>query len=103
MSGYKAGLDGGQVDDMHNLWKLYNREEIVDKLNVLCPGHGFTKESLKIPMLILWLQNEDVCDDPDFMRKVRFYGYVRMDRCPPKKKDRPKRRKRRRRKRGRTT
>ena len=56
---------------MGELWKLYDRIEIVQKLDVLCPGHGFTKTSHKIPMLVKWVQHQAKRDDPEFIRRCR--------------------------------
>ena len=85
--GEEAGLDVGQIDTMTILWKIYDRGQIVDRLNVLCPGHRFTKRSLKIPMLILWLQNEDTTKNPEIIRKIRSYPIARLDKMPTKKKN----------------
>ena len=100
---YEAGIDVVRTQDVLYLWKLYNREEIVNKLNVICLGHGFTKNSLKIPMLILWMQNEDVIKNPVIIRKARSYSEKRLSHCPPRitRKER-ERRKRKRRNKGKT-
>ena len=91
MAGYKAGLDGGQVGGIQKLWKLYDREEIVDRLNVLCPGHGFTKDSLKTPMLILWIQNEAIANNAEAKRRISCYPSAWLYRIPPERNDRSKR------------
>ena len=43
----KAGLYDRAL---YILWRLYDREEIVDRLDVVCPGHGFVKTGRKIRM-----------------------------------------------------
>ena len=91
MAGYKAGLDGGQVGGIQKLWKLYDREEIVDRLNVLCPGHGFTKNSLKTPMLILWIQTEAIANNAEAKRRISGYPSARLYRIPPERNGRSKR------------
>ena len=97
---YEAGIDVVRTQHVLYLWKLHNREEIVSKLNVICPGHGFTKDSLKIPMLILWIQNEDILKNPVIIRKTRSYSFKRLDHCPPRvtRKERKKRKRKTRRK-----
>ena len=85
IAGDEAGFDVGQIDDMLTLWKLYNREKIVNRLNVVCPGHAFGKTSLKIPMLILWIQHEDIGENQEILRKIRSYSDKRLDHVPTKK------------------
>lgn len=91
MAGYKAGLDSGQVIGIQKVWKLYDREEIVNRLNVLCPGHEFTKVSLKIPMLILWIQNEDIANNAEAKRRIARYPSAKLFHVPPERNRRPKR------------
>ena len=95
---YEAGINVVRTREVLYLWKLQSREEIVNKLNVLCPGHGFTKDSLKIPMLILWMQNEDIKKNPVVIRKARSYSGKRLTHCPPPitRKEREKRKRKRR-------
>ena len=61
-----AGLDVGDLVDMRSLWKLYDIGQIERKLDVICPGHGFTSRGPKIPMLIKWIQNEDLVKNQAF-------------------------------------
>ena len=96
-AGSAAGFEGGQMVDMSQLWKLYDREQICDRLNVVCPGHGYKKTSDKIPMLILWIQHEDIMDNPEILRKIRSYAPARLGRhSSAKRRPRKTRRKKRR-------
>lgn len=93
----QAGLFGLMLR-IHGLWRLYDKEELVDRLNVLCPGHGFTKRSHKTPMLILWMQNEDMKNNPEVMRKIRKYPEDKLFGVPTHRKAKKIHRKKRHRK-----
>ena len=97
LAGCAAGFDAGQMSDMRALWKLYDREQIFDRLNVLCPGHGYKKTSNKPPMLVLWIQHEDILENPEILHRIRSYGPARLgndsaEKKAPRKKRRRKRR-----------
>lgn len=92
-----AGFDAGQLGMMSQLWKLYDRGQIVDRLNVVCPGHPYKQTSAKTPMLVLWIQNEDIVENPEILRKIRSYAPKRLCRNSAEKRNpRKKRRKKRR-------
>ena len=84
-AGSRAGFHAGQLDDMNVLWKLHNREQIVDRLDIVCPGHGFTKHSLKIPLLVLWIQNEDITQNQKILRRIQSYSDLRLYKMPTEK------------------
>ena len=90
---FEAGFNGGQMSTIHTLWKLYDRGQIVDKLNVVCPGHGYKKTSLKTPMLVLWIQNEDINQNQEIIGRIRSYSYARMTKAPTRKEEPPKKQK----------
>ena len=92
-AGFEAEFDGWQIDTMHTLWKLYDRGQIVDRLNVVCPGHGFKKTSRKIPMLVLWIQNEDIFENPEITGRWQSYSNARLDKAPIEKQNPSKKRK----------
>ena len=80
-TGHAAGLTQVQIiGDMYDLWKLYDREQIVNRLDSLCPEHGYTKTSDKSQMLALWVQHEDICENPEILRKIRSYDPIRLGR-----------------------
>lgn len=97
--GFKAGCTGAQVNQMQEIWKVYDRKQLVARLDVICPGHGYRAYSHKIPMMILWVQNENIRNNREVMRKIRSYSHSQMYHCPPERKRRQKRRRRKRRRR----
>ena len=84
-TGSRAGFHAGQLNTMRFLWKLYDREQIADRLDVLCPGHEYTKYSLKIPMLVLWIQNEDIYQHQEILQKIQSYSDARLLKRPTEK------------------
>ena len=86
-AGSRAGFHSGQIDKMRVLWKLYDREHVVDRLDIVCPGHGYTKDSLKIPMLVLWIQNEDINQNQEILQKIQSYSDLRLYKMPTEKEE----------------
>ena len=96
-AGDAAGFDAGQMALMRQLSKLYDRGQIVNRLDIVCPEHGYKGTSHKIPMLVLWMQNEDIVENPEILRKIRSYPHKRLHRDSAKKRKRRKRRRKKRR------
>ena len=94
IQGSDAGLRTGGLLRLDDLWKLYDIGQIKDKLDVICPGHGFTLKGHKIPMLIMWVQNEDLLQNQAFLQRVRSYPRERMSHVPDHWFNGPKRTKR---------
>ena len=96
-TGLAAGFDTGQIALMRQLWKIYDRGQIVNRLDVVCPGHGYKETSLKTSMLILWIQHEDITKNPEILRKIQSYPPKRLYRDSAKKRSPLKKRQRKRR------
>ena len=65
----RAGSDRKRYFNLIELWQLYDRVEIIERLDVLCPGHGLKANGPKIPMLMKWTECQRMSDNPEAMER----------------------------------
>lgn len=51
-------LNFSDIHAMRVMWRLYNRTEIVARLDMVCPGHKFKDTGDKLTMQLKWLRAE---------------------------------------------
>lgn len=56
---------------MRTWWRLFDKGEILEKLDALCPAHGYNMRTRKIPMLLKWVQLQKSSDDPEVKYRRR--------------------------------
>lgn len=69
-----GGIPNGS--QIRKLWKIYNKKEIIQKLDTLCPNHGFTDKSPKTPMLVMWLQHLPWKENKEALKRFRYLTIV---------------------------
>ena len=64
-----AGSDRQRYFNLIELWQLYDRAEIIERLDVLSPRHGLKASGPKIPMLMKWTECQRMTENPEAMER----------------------------------
>ena len=54
------------------MWRFRIKEDIIERMNVICAGHPLTIRWNKVPMIVEWLKHKD--SDPQIRIDMKKYG-----------------------------